>query len=122
MAVGLGVTEAMTVTSEGIWSGRGARYTSRASAAAKAEQRGPSQVKGIIGPVEVDGLVAHPSEDLTAECVVVCLAGQTESLDEIPLGQAGLFEIVGHPPGDAGSHYLSADSECDWTMKAGIPP
>jgi hypothetical protein len=77
--------------------------------------RGPGQVKRIVGPVKVDGLVAHARQDLAAERVVVCFASQAKGLDEVPLGKAMLLKVVCHPPGEAGqlrsgSEEVSADS------------
>ena len=60
------------------------------------------QIQRVIWPADVDGLVAHASQDLSAERRVVCPACEPQGLDEIALGETVLFKVAGHPPGEAG--------------------
>ena len=43
------------------------------SGLARAGLRSAGQVQGVVGLTDVDGLVTHPGQDLTAECVIVGL-------------------------------------------------
>jgi hypothetical protein len=62
----------------------------------------PCQIQSIVCPADVDSLVAHASQDLSAERLVVCLPREPQGLDEITLGETVLFKVIGHPPGEAG--------------------
>ena len=46
--------------------------------------------------------MAHSGQDLAAQGVVISFAGETERLDEVPLRQPVLLQVIGHPPGQPG--------------------
>jgi len=62
----------------------------------------PCQVQCVVCLANVDRLVAHASQDLSAERMVVCLPREPQRLDEVALGETVLFKVIGHPPGEAG--------------------
>jgi hypothetical protein len=61
----------------------------------------PGQIQRIVCPADVDGLVAHASQDFASQRVIVRFTSKTESLNEVTLSQAVLLKVVRHPPGEA---------------------
>ncbi len=63
---------------------------------------GAGEVDGVTGSSDIDGLVAHRGEDFRAEGIVVASSCEAERLDEVALGEAVFFFVVGHPAGEPG--------------------
>ena len=64
--------------------------------------RGPGeagQIDGLARPGQVESLVRLRGEDLRAQGVVADVAGAGEHLGQVPLGDAVLAAVVGHPAG-----------------------
>jgi len=61
----------------------------------------PGQIQRIVCPADVDSLVAHASQDLASQRVIVRFTSKTESLNEVTLSETMLLKVVCHPPSEA---------------------